>query len=190
MTYPTDPEFSAVNVESRHANIRSETRSGRTQVRSIGAQRWSFTAKYNDLTRDEFAPVYAYIMATGGGVDAFEIVPPVISDSSGDISGTMLVNGNHLAGDNTISVDGFSGTIKAGDFVRFSSHTKVYMVTQDLTGAGTLNISPALISGASDGIVVDYSNVTFTMRVVNDVQKFSLSGYDRYQYEVDMLEVI
>jgi hypothetical protein len=59
MSYPTDPEFAAINVTSRHSNVVSETRSGRRQVRSIGAQRWAFTAQYNELKRTEFAPVYA-----------------------------------------------------------------------------------------------------------------------------------
>lgn len=190
MTYPTSPEFSAINVDSISANIRSETRSGRMQVRSIGAQRWRFTARYNDLTRDDFAPVYAYIMATGGGLESFDIVPPVISDTSGDATGIMRVNGNHLAGDSTISVDGFTGTIKAGDFIKFASHTKVYMVTADLAGAGTLNISPALLEPTLNNDVVTYNNVPFTMRVSNDTQRFSAGAGDRYRYEVDMIEVI
>ena len=190
MTYPASPEFSAINVDSISANIRSETRSGRTQVRSIGAQRWRFTARYNDLTRDDFAPVYAFIMSTGGGFTPFEIIPPVISDTSGDATGLMAVNGSHSAGDSTISVDGFTGTIKAGDFVKFASHTKVYMVTADLTGAGVLNISPALLSSVSNDNAVTYTGVPFTMRLSNDTQKFSAGAGDRYKYEVDMIEVI
>ena len=62
MSYPTSPEFSAIKVESQHSNVRTETRSGRTQVRSLGAQRWAFTAQYNDMTREEFAPVYAFVV--------------------------------------------------------------------------------------------------------------------------------
>ena len=39
-TYPTSPEFSAINFKSIHKNVSSESRSGRLQVRSIGYQRF------------------------------------------------------------------------------------------------------------------------------------------------------
>ena len=189
-TYPSTPEFSAVNVESKHANLVSETISGRRQVRALGSQRWSFTARYNQMTRADFMPVYAFVMAQQGRLGTFTIVPPVISDAQGNISGSMLANGAHSIGDNSINVDGFTGTIKAGDFVKFAGHTKVYMVTSDLTGAGTLNIEPALYSAVSDNELVNYDDVTFTMRLNNDIQQYGLSQYDSYTYEVDMVEVL
>lgn len=189
-TYPTTPEFRAINITSRHSNLVSETRSGRRQARSIGTQRWAFTASYNPLTRAEFMPVYAFVISQDGQNSTFTIVPPVISDAQGSISGTMLVNGAHSIGDNTIAVDGFSGQIKAGDFVKFNGHSKVYMVTSDLTGAGTLNIIPSLVTALGDNEAVAYDSVTFTMRLNNDIQEYSLNTNEYYQFEVDMIEVV
>lgn len=190
MSYPASPEFSAINVKSTTSNIKSETRSGRIQVRSIGAQKWSFTAKYNDLTRDEFAPVYAFTMTLGGQLNSFDIIPPIISQTSGNATGTVLANGVHVIGDKTITVDGLTGTIKAGDFVKFNGHSKVYMVTADRTGAGTLTIEPGLLSGVNNNEQIIYNDVPFKMRLTNDVQQFGLSGFDKYAYEIDMIEVI
>lgn len=189
-TYPTTPEFRAINITSRHSNLVSETRSGRRQARSIGTQRWAFTASYNPLTRAEFMPVYAFVISQDGQNSTFTIVPPVISDAQGSISGTMLVDGAHSIGDNTIAVDGFSGQIKAGDFVKFNGHSKVYMVTSDLTGAGTLNIIPSLVTALGDNEAVAYDSVTFTMRLNNDIQEYSLNTNEYYQFEVDMIEVV
>lgn len=190
MSYPTDPEFSAINVTSRSSNFVSETRSGRRQVRSIGAQRWSFTAQYNELKRSEFAPVYAFIMTLDGQLNTFTIVPPVISSTSGTATGTVLTNGAHAIGDTTIAIDGLTGTLKAGDFVKFDTHDKVYMVTADRSGTGDLSIRPGLVAAVGDNVAVTYNNVPFTMRLDNDVQEYSLSGFDRYQYEVDMVEAL
>jgi len=189
-TYPSDPEFQAIGLTSSHANLVSETRSGRLQVRSIGSQRWSFTARYNPMTRAEFNPVYAFIMSQQGQLGTFQIVPPVISDATGNVSGTMRANGTHSIGDSTISVDGISGTIKAGDLVKFNGHSKVYMVTQDRTGAGTMNIEPALVETVSNNETIDYDGVAFTMRLNNDVQSFSLESNEYYTFEVDMVEVL
>lgn len=190
MSYPTDPEFASVEITSRHANLRTETRSGRTQVRSLGAQRWAIKGRYNDLKRSEFAPVFAFVMAQKGGVEEFTIVPPVVSSSSGGAVGTMRANGAHSAGDATITVDGFSGVIKAGDFVKFGSHDKVYMVTSDQSGAGTLNIQPPLVTAVANDEAVTYNNVPFTVRLENDIQEWSLSGFDRYNFEIDLIEVL
>ena len=134
-TYPTDPEFSAVGIESKHNNLVSETRSGRRQVRSIGGQRWAFTAKYSPMTRADFAPVHAFVISQQGQLGTFTITPPVISNAQGNVSGTVLTSAAHSIGDSTIAVDGMTGTLKAGDFIKFAGHSKVYMVTADATAS-------------------------------------------------------
>ena len=188
-TYPSTPEFQAINLESKHNNLVSETVSGRQQVRTLGGQRWSFSARYNPMTRAEFQPVFAFVMSQQGRLGTFSIVPPVIGSTSGSATGTALCNGGASAGDTTIPVDGFTGDIKAGDFVKFS-HGKVYMVTADRDGAGDISIEPALISDVADNEEMTYNSVTFTMRLNNDIQSYSLSANEYYEYEIDMIEVL
>lgn len=192
-TYPTDPEFSAVGIESKHANLVSETRSGRRQVRSIGSQRWAFTAQYSPMTRADFAPVHAFVISQQGQLGTFSITPPVISNAQGNVSGSVLTSAAHSIGDSSIAVDAMTGTLKAGDFIKFAGHSKVYMVTADATadaGAADLSIEPPLVAALSDNEAVTYDGVAFTMRLNNDVQSYSLDGFERYNYEVDMVEVI
>ena len=189
-TYPTTPEFQAINLESRHNNVMSETVSGRMQVRTLGGQRWSFTAKYNPMTRAEFQPVFAFVMSQQGRFGTFTIVPPVIGDASGDVSGTALVNATTAAGATSVAMDGITGTIKAGDFIKFASHNKVYMVTADRAGAGSVSIEPPLVSGVTDNESITYDSVPFTMRLANDVQSYNLASNEYYEYELDMIEVL
>jgi hypothetical protein len=188
-TYPSTPEFQAINLKSTHNNLKSTTISGRTQVRTIGGQKWEFSAKYNPMTRAEFQPVFAFVTSQQGSLGTFTIVPPVIGSTSGTATGTALVNGATSAGATSVPVDGFTGTIKAGDFVKFG-HTKVYMVTADIDGAGDLSIEPALITAVSNDETMTYNNVAFTMRLRNDVQQYGLSRFEYYTYEVDMEEVL
>lgn len=190
MSYPTDPEFQAIDFRLNYNNVRSQTRSGRTQVRTVGTALWSFTAKYNDLTRAEFAPVFAFVAGQKGGEQEFNVTPPVISDSRGNASGVLKANGAHSAGDSTISMDGIAGTIKAGDFITFAGHTKVYMCVADFTASGTMTIEPALYESVGNDEIVTYDNVAFTMRLARDIQQFKFSGYERYQFEVDLIEAI
>lgn len=190
MSYPTDPEFKAINVTSRHSNLTSETVSGKVQVRALGGQKWTFTAKYNPMTRAEFMPVYAFVTALQGRFGTFTITPPVISSTSGTASGTIRVNGAHTAGDKTIAIDGITGTLKAGDFVKFAGHDKVYMVTVDRAGVGSLSIEPGIVENLANDEVITYNNVPFKMRLSNDVQEYSLSANEYYEYEIDMEEVL
>jgi hypothetical protein len=188
-TYPTTPEFQAINLESRHNNVMSETISGRMQVRTLGGQRWAFSARYNPMTRAEFQPVFAFVMSQQGQLGTFGIVPPVIGSTSGSATGTALCNGGASVGALSVPVDGFTGDIKAGDFVKFN-HGKVYMVTADRDGAGNISIEPALVSAVADNEEMVYNSVTFTMRLNNDIQAYSLSANEYYEYEIDMIEVI
>lgn len=188
-TYPTTPEFQAVNLKSTHNNLKSTTISGRVQVRTIGGQKWEFSAKYNPMTRAEFQPVFAFVTSQQGSLGTFTIVPPVVGSTSGTATGTALVNGATGVGATSVPVDGFTGTIKAGDFIKFG-HTKVYMVTADIDGAGDISIEPALVTAVSDNEAMTYNDVAFTMRLRNDVQQYGISRFEYYTYEVDMEEVL
>lgn len=189
-TYPTSPEFQAIGLQSKHRNVYSETVSGRIQARSIGKQQWIMTAKYNPMTREEFAPVYAFVVSQAGRLGTFTIVPPVVGSTSGTASGSVTASSNVTAGNKTVGITGLTGNLKAGDFIKFSGHTKVYMLTADRSGAGNISIEPALVQDVASGDSVTYNSVPFTMRLSNDVQEYDLSANEYYEYEIDMIEAI
>ena len=189
-SYPTSPVFNAVNFKSRYFNVSSETLTGRTQGRHLGGHRFEFSASYPPLQRADLATVYAFLMQQIGGKETFTIVLPVISSASGTASGTVLVNGAQAKGTSAILVDGLTGTLTAGDHVVFASHTKVYTITADLTGDGTLNISPPLIASIADNSAVTYDDVPFTVRQSGDVQEFEITPGVFYSVEVDMVEAV
>ena len=144
-TYPTTPEFASVGFSSEQKTITSTTDSGKMFAVQVDGQRFKFSASYPPMNRSEFAPVYAFVMKQRSQKETFQISLPDLKDAKGSISGTVLVNGAHSAGDTTIDVDGMTGEIKAGDFVSFAGDTKVYMVVSDATavaGAATLTIEP------------------------------------------------
>lgn len=189
-TYPTTPVFNAVNFTSQYFNLSSETISGRIQVRNIGGQRFSFSANYPPMTRSEFQPVSAFIIKQRGMAETFTIVLPEVSEASGSASGTLAANGTGSIGATSIAVDGITGTLKAGDMVKFANHNKAYMITADLSGPGTLEFEPALISAVAIDEVITYDNVPFTVRLANDVQEFGVATDLTYSYEVDFVEAI
>jgi hypothetical protein len=189
-TYPASPVFNGVGFNSVHYNLSSTSVSGRTQVRNIGGQRFEFSATYPALTRAEFAPVMAFIMAQRGMAETFTIVLPEISTKSGNASGTVQTVGADAIGETSIAIDGLSGTLKAGDVIKFANHTKVYMIVSDLTGPGTLSIQPGLRQATANDTAITYDDVPFSVRLNNDVQEYDLGLSSLVNYEVDFIEAI
>lgn len=192
-TYPTSPEFSAIGFSSEQKTITSTTDSGKMYAVQVDGQRFKFSTTYPPMTRAEFAPVIAFIMKQRSQKETFQIALPDLKNAKGDVSGTVLVNGVHSAGDTTIDVDGMTGTLKAGDMIKFGGHSKVYMVVSDATasaGAATLTIEPPLRSALADNEAVTYDNVSFTVRLTSDLQEFNTSDLDLYRFEVDFIEAL
>jgi hypothetical protein len=189
MSYPTTPKFNAINLQSESPTLFSETVSGRMQSRKIGGQKWTFTATYPPLTRSEFNPVFAYVVALEGRHGVFTVVPTEISTSSGNPSGTVTCAAAAL-GAKSVTIAGLTGALKAGDVVKFSGHNKVYMLTADRSGNGAMAFTPALITAVTTSDTVTYANVPFTVRLSNDVQGYKLGAGNFFKYEVDFVEAL
>ena len=193
-TYPTTPEFRSINFASEQKTLTSTTDSGKMFSTQVDGQRFKFSATYPPMSRSDFAPVIAFIMKQRSQKETFQISLPDIKNAKGNVSGTVLVKNAHSAGDTTITVDAMTGTLKAGDLVKFAGHNKVYMVVSDATADGsneaTLTIEPPLRSAVSDNAVVTYDGVEFTVRLTNDLQQFSTDDLDTFRFEVDFIEAL
>ena len=192
-TYPTTPEFRSMNFASEQKTLTSTTDSGKMFSVQVDGQRFKFSASYPPMSRTDFAPVLAFIMKQRSQKETFQIALPDLKNAKGDVSGTVLVNGSHSAGDTTITVDAMTGTLKAGDLVKFA-HSKVYMIVADVTADGsneaTLTIEPPLREALADDSSVTYDGVEFTVRLINDVQQFNVGVDNYYRYEVDFIEAL
>tara|TARA_R110000737_G_scaffold81564_1_gene113905 strand:+ start:127 stop:705 length:579 start_codon:yes stop_codon:yes gene_type:complete len=189
-TYPASPIFASVGFKSVYYNLSSQSLSGRTQVRNIGGQRFEFSASYSRLLRSEFAPVLAFVMSQRGMAETFSIVLPEISSTSGTATGTVRTNGTSPIGDKTITIDGLTGLLKAGDVIKFASHSKVYMVTQDRSGAGNLSIEPGLEAAVANNTVITYNDVPFLVRLNNDIQEYNIGSASLVDFDVDFIESV
>ena len=196
-TYPTSPVFSSIGFTSEQKTITSTTDSGKMFSVQVDGQRWKFSASYPPMTRQTFAPVYAFIIKQRSQKETFQIVPPVISSAKGHETASVLVNGAHTAGDTTITIDGHqnnsAGAFHAGDLIKFANHSKVYMIVENVnpsSNASTITIEPPLRSALADNEAITYDNVPFTVRLTNDIQTFNTDNIDLYKFEVDFIEAL
>ena len=197
----SNSKFQTMGIKSIQNTIISKSQSGKKLARQIDNQRFGFTARIITAKRsDVYGELMAFIIKQRSGKENFTIIPPEIEDARGTETGTVLVNGVHAVADTTIAMDGFAGDgagrFKAGDFIKFASHDKVYMVVADATSSSnacTVTIEPPLITALADNSTVTYDNVPFTVHLTNDIQEFGAVGSDKdgnllYQFEFDVEE--
>ena len=194
-------KFESLGIKSIQNTILSKSQSGKKLARQIDNQRFGFTARIITAKRsDVYGELMAFIVKQRSGKENFTIIPPEIEDARGSETGSVLINGVHAVGDTTITMDAFAGDgygrFKAGDFLKFASHDKIYMVVSDVTSssnAATVTIEPPLITALADNSAVTYDNVPFTVHLTSDIQEFGVVGSDKdgnllYQFEFDVEE--
>ena len=194
-------KFETLGIRSIQNTIISKSQSGKKLARQIDNQRFGFTARIITAKRsDVYGELMAFIVKQRSGKENFTIIPPEIEDARGSETGSVLVNGVHAVGDTTIDMDAFAGDgdgrFKAGDFLKFASHDKIYMVVSDVTSssnAATVTIEPPLITALTNNSAVTYDNVPFTVHLTSDIQEFGVVGSDKngnllYQFEFDVEE--
>ena len=189
-------QFQSLGIKSIQATIISKSVSGKKLARQIDGQRWGFTARIITAKRsDVYGELMAFIIKQRSGKENFTIIPPEVEDARGTASGTP--NGTASAGATSITLGGTgTGTLKAGDFIKFANHDKVYMVVADQSdiSTGSVTIEPPLTTAVSSSNIT-YDNVPFTVYLTNDMQEFGVVGADKdgnllYQFEFDVEEAL
>jgi hypothetical protein len=194
-TFPiSSAKFESLGIKSIQNTIISKSVSGKKLARQIDGQRWGFTARVITAKRsDVYGELMAFIVKQRSGKENFTIIPPEVEDARGTASGTP--NGTASAGATSITLGGSgTGTLKAGDFIKFASHDKVYMVVADQSdiSTGSLTIEPPLTTAITNSDI-QFDNVPFTVHLTNDIQEFGVVGSDKdgnalYQFEIDVEE--
>lgn len=207
-TYPASPAPAEVSVRSISPTIVSAGHSLARQARSLGGQRWAFRLRYPPLRHSAFAPLWAFLVAQRGQFERFQFaLPSKLWPLRGAGGGTPRVSdlagspAPNQIGDRTIYTDGWPASatvLKAGDFVKFAGHAKVYIATEDTSsdgaGVATIALEPALIADPADDELVNVGGVTFQVALASDSPEFSsrpMAGGagGKFSVEIDLIEV-
>jgi hypothetical protein len=187
MIYPASPAPRTIKITSETPALISVTRNLRRQSRTVGSHKWSFDLVYPRMSREDFAPLWAFTISQKGRFGTFPFIPPIYGKTSGGATGTLAVGGGYAVGISTITTTGLSGTLKSGDFIKFENHSKVYMITSD--GSTTLKFEPALIAAVASGDLIDYKTVEFTVALDDKEQVMVVDNNGFTQYSVKLTEV-
>lgn len=192
-TFPSTAGFQTLDFTSNTNTRTSVSVSGKTQRLQTGSQYWSFTLKSPKKDRADVMSDYAFLVTQNGQADTFTIVPPVITDARGTVTGTLTNDATVAAGQSACQTDGGSGTLKKGDLIKFSNHTKVYMVTADVTISGTddaISFYPPLVTGITNSTTITYDDVPFKVYLTGDNIQYKSSTDGKFQYQIKVNEEI
>lgn len=191
--------FSKVTIKNNTPTATSISISGRRQSKQLAAQYWTLDCDFTTLDRNEVAQVMAFLNKQNNSLLSFDVVIPQYSRPNGTIKtvygtadSTISVAANAAIGATSVSMNcdvlrpsnfvsaGTTATaaFKAGDFVKFTNHDKMYQVTDNATvdssGNFTLNIFPGLFSAVTTTENLYYYDVPFTVFNQNSTQEYEL----------------
>lgn len=151
------PGFASSNFQSVRDTQVSRTISGRGVPRSQGSQHWEFSINYNEMTRDQFEPVFSFLLSRNGRRSAFYVALPEYARPRDPTFATcvqsvpIFVYQDSAAGQSSmiISHRNIAGSPRPGDLFTIAdatntNHTKAYRVTRCETN--TVYETPGLSS--------------------------------------------
>ena len=210
------PGFASISFSSESPIQVSRTNSGRVMTRSVAGHKWDISITYNPMTRDQFEPVYSFLLQQKGRLNPFYIqLPNQYTSRNANFnthlgSNTIRVDGSLLAGVSVMKQDGHSTTMatepQPGDMFTItdttdSLHTKAYRVTkvldnatyhsglhsQPTTSQRIVYFTPNLHRSVSSGAGIDYSP-NLRVMLKNDIQQYSLGTNNLYQFSLNLEE--
>jgi hypothetical protein len=183
--------------------------SGRRQSKQLAAQYWTLDCEYTPLDRSEAAQVMAFLNKQNNSLDSFSVVIPQYSRPGGTVAalgGTpvLSVAAGAAIGATAISVDFDTITsanvsdatraLRAGDFVKFSNHNKVYQLTENLSingsGSGTMSIFPGLYTAITTNHDVTYWDVPFNVFNTETTQEYEFTIGDQANISLKLHEAL
>jgi hypothetical protein len=146
--YQGNQILAPLTIESNQPVFASDTVSLKHIRTAQNSQRWEIS--FNVLTNDNAADTLINMLGELSVVSTM-IMPQLkeVSDRS-TATGTLSLDTNAAAGDTTISLSAIGGVglLPKGSFIKFSNHSKVYLlktdVNLDTTGPYNASIYPSL----------------------------------------------
>ena len=209
------PGFSKVSFTSESPTQVSRTNSGRVITRRMASQRWDINITYNPMTRDQFEPVFNFLLMRGrlnpfyvqlpnqytGRVSAFATHTasntPTAATALNQGAIFMLQAGHHATQTTNPKPGDMFTIVDTNDTL----HTKAYRVTRVMirdthhtthsnpaTTERIVYFNPPLQKAVTSGSGIEYYQPLFRVIMKGDVQQYSLGTNNLYTFGLTLEE--
>lgn len=160
-----------VTVRSNQAVSSSDSLSLKRFALNRGGQRWEIVSGLEPLVGDA-NELMAHVVINGSYLPFDVSFPQNYGVVLKRKKATTTPTAFGLSGSTELVLGNFAdGTIPIGCFVKFTNHSKIYMVTETLSGNGSLKIFPALRADVSNLEMKYMDDVIAKMLYDTDVVK-------------------
>jgi hypothetical protein len=184
-TLPSEFKIAQAQITSNLPITETDSRSLIRIQRKTGGHRWEMTLTSTRLNLEDMKPITAAIGAIRNAMDTVELAVPVYSES---LASTQTASLNRPIGVTSATVTSTTN-VAAGDYFRFSGHSKIYVVTS-VTSGTTFNFFPSLQKAVTAGQTLTFDGVQFTMRLSGDPLSFTASNDNTAVIELDLVEAL
>ena len=208
------PGFASMTLTSNDKVMMNKTNTGRIITRKLATQQWKLKISYNPLTRDEFEPVYNFLLYYGKLRPFYVKLPQHLTsrNSSSDNEGSVHAAAT-AAGAQFLVATGFgandeSDKPRPGDMFTVtdtsdSLHEKVYRVLRvesDVAGVyegdapadNTARIwtYPNILRAISADSDITFVNPLMRVIMDRDVISYSLNTDNLYKFDLQLTEAL
>lgn len=180
----------AVELQSFQPTVKTQSFSGRSQVRTFGGQLFSMKITMPPLVEADLRKVYAFLVKQKGGFSSFTIRPHNLEQIGGTAATSEnLAAGTYSKGATQVTTSG-GNLFVPGDVFKFGTHDKTYMVTE--CSGSTLSFEPGLlvdVVGASDAIK-SRTEYFMTVRLDGDTFSYKQGNEGFGTIEFDVVEAV
>jgi hypothetical protein len=163
---PSGVDIQAIEFKSNQPTVRTQSFSGRIQTRTFGGQYWSARIEMPPMTQTDLRTVYAFLVKQKGSASTFTIAPYNLQQVSGTQSASEAITTGASIGATAVTTTG-SNEFAVGDMIKFSNHSKAYMVTE--VSGQTLTFEPGLVSAVTSSHTIESKgNFDMTVRLEGD----------------------
>lgn len=188
---PNNVEINSVVPVQSHTTL-----SGREIRIASSGPYYRCTYRFSPLTTAQRKTIQGHYALAKGQTQSFYVkLPTGLDDTTGAAAGTISIVSNLSAGATSADYTKVSGTsetvFKAGDYIQFTNHGKIYCVTEDSNstgGAGTVNFYPPLRTATPNTETINYQNLEILVRYENDLN-YVVNANSFGDFEITFKEV-
>lgn len=171
----------------------SDSLSLKRTVRSTDILRYEFELVTIDMDMTQGRGIKAQLSRAKRKNDALVFIHPRLSFTQGTepVSG-LVISGAQAAGVDTVQViSGDVWQLKAGDYIQFNNHTKVYEVAEDTllqSGTQSVKLTSILRVALDTGSQVTVNDVPFFL-TIDGMIEFSTDASDNQDMQITLVAV-
>lgn len=190
--------FASVKLSSTDSLLSTVTGSVRRDTRAASYHKWMIDITYHPMTREEFDPVYTFLLHRKITLSPFYVALPQYASQT---SGGTTVLGNHSRGSEILNVNSTLDTVPPEIF-SIGTNSKIYMITRTDTnsnyyyldpqpgvGEERFHITPGLAHDALDSETLNFATPWFFVQQVGESINYSIDANNLYSFSLKLEEV-